>query len=106
MLVTNDTTITLLEDQDASVSLLPSLFTELGSTTEVGIGFTFYETAVLFPLLEGSPSNLTIGSAVIGALVAGQSFSNLHDSVTIFLHLTQPVRFVMFTGIFSSTHKL
>ena len=100
MLVTNDTTITLLEDQDASVSLLPSLFTELGSTTEVGIGFTFYETAVLFPLPESSPSNLTIGSAVIGALVSGQSFSNLHDPVTIFLHLTLPVCFIVFTGIF------
>ena len=95
MLVTNATT-TLL---DASVSLVPSLFAELGSTTEVGLGFTFYETAVLFPLREGSPSNLTIGSAVIGALVAGQSFSNLYDPVTVFLHLTQPVCFVVFTGI-------
>ena len=95
-MVTNDTTTTLL---DASVSLVPSLFAELGSTTEVGLGFTFYETAVLFPLREGSPSNLTIGSAVIGALVAGQSFSNLYDPVTIFLHLTQPVCFVVFAGI-------
>ena len=101
MLVTNDTATTLLEDQDASVSLRPSLFAEVGSTTEVGIGFTFYETAALFPLPESSPSNLTIGSAVIGALVAGQSITNLRDPVTIFLHLTQPVCFVMFTGVFN-----
>ena len=92
MLVVNVTTTTALqEDQHASISLPPSLFEELGNATEVGVGFTFYETAALFPLPEGSPSNLTIGSSVIGALVGGQSFSNLHDPVTILLRLTLPV---------------
>ena len=91
MLVVNVTTTTLQEDQDASISLPPSLFAELENATEVGVGFTFYETAALFPLPEGSPSNLTIGSSVIGALVGGQSFSNLRDPVTIFLRLTLPV---------------
>ena len=91
MLVVNVTTTTLQEDQDASISLPPSLFAELGNATEVGVGFTFYETAALFPLPEGSPSNLTVGSSVIGALVGGQSFSNLRDPVTIFLRLTLPV---------------
>ena len=100
MLVVNVTTTTLQEDQDASISLPPSLFEELGNATEVGVGFTFYETAALFPLPEGSPSNLTIGSSVIGALVDGQSFSNLRDPVTIFLRLTLPVCFgVYYTGI-------
>ena len=93
MLVVNVTTTALQEDQDASISLPPSLFAELGNATEVGVGFTFYETAALFPLPEGSPSNLTVGSSVIGALVGGQSFSNLRDPVTIFLRLTLPVRF-------------
>ena len=93
MLVVNVTTTTLPEDQDASIYLPPSLFAELENATEVGVGFTFYETAALFPLPEGSPSNLTIGSSVIGALVGSQSFSNLHDPVTIFLRLTLPVRF-------------
>ena len=96
MLVVNVTTTTLPEDQDASISLPPSLFAELENATEVGVGFTFYETAALFPLPEGSPSNLTIGSSVIGALVGGQSFSDLRDPVTIFLRLTLPVCFVTY----------
>ena len=98
-MVGNETTITtqmsiLPEDQDASISLPPSLFAELRNTTEIGIGFTFYRTAALFPLPEGSPY-LTVGSSVIGALVGGQSISNLSEPVTIFLRLTQPVRMDM-----------
>lgn len=96
VMVGNETTITtqmdtLPEDQDASISLPSSLFAELQTTTDVGLGFTFYRTAALFPLPEDSPSNLTIGSSVIGALVGGQSISNLSQPVTIFLRLTQPV---------------
>ena len=99
VMVGNETTITtqmsiLPEDQDASISLPPSLFAELRNTTEIGIGFTFYRTAALFPLPEGSPY-LTVGSSVIGALVGGQSISNLSEPVTIFLRLTQPVRMDM-----------
>ena len=95
-MVGNETIITtqmdtLPEDQDASISLPPSLFAELRTTTDVGLGFTFYRTAALFPLPEDSPSNLTIGSSVIGALVGGQSISDLSEPVTIFLRLTQPV---------------
>ena len=99
MLVINATNITLPEDQGASISLPPSLFAELENATEVGVVFTFYETAALFPLPEGSPSNLTVGSSVIGALVGGQSFSDLRDPVTIFLRLTLPVCFL--AGVFS-----
>ena len=82
---------TLSEDQDASVLLPPSLFAELRNATDTGVGFTFYETAALFPLPENSPSNLTVGSPVIGAFVAGQNLSNLSEPVTIFFRLTQPV---------------
>ena len=82
---------TLPENQDASIALPPSLFAELRNATETGIGFTFYETSALFPLPEDSPSNLTVGSHVIGAFVAGQNVSNLSDPVTIFLRLTHPV---------------
>ena len=88
--IRNSTITTLPQDQDAAISLPPSLF-DLVNTTEVGIGFIFYETAALFPLPEGSPSNLTIGSSVIGALVAGQSFSDLQDPVMIFFCLTRQV---------------
>ena len=98
----NGTITTLPEDQDAAISLPPSLFAELDlvNTTEVGIGFTFYETAALFPLPEGSPSNLTIGSSVIGALVGGQSFSDLQDPVIILLHLTSQVCMIL-AGIYT-----
>ena len=86
--VENGTMSALPEGQDASIALPASLFREL-NTTEVGIGFTFYEMAALFLLPEGSPSNITIGSPVIGALVAGQNFTDLSDPVNIFLRLTQ-----------------
>ena len=100
--VENNTVTTLPEGHDASISLPPSLFAELDlmNITEVGIGFTFYETVALFPLPEGSPSNLTIGSSVIGALVGGQSFSDLQDPVIILLHLTSQVC-VILAGIYT-----
>ena len=101
-MVRNDAaTNTLQEDQDASILLPPSLFAELRNATETGVGFTFYETAALFPLPEDSPSNLTIGSHVIGAFVAGQNFSNLSDPVTIFLRLTLPVCLLCIAIIFT-----
>ena len=81
------------ETQDASISLPSSLFTELElNATRVGMGFTFYETGAMFPLPEGSPSGLIVGSPVIGALVAGQSFSDLQDPVVILLPFTSQVR--------------
>ena len=84
---------TITESQDASISLPPSLFAELElvNTTIVGMGFTFYEMATLFPLPEGSPFDPTIGSPVIGALVADQSVSDLQDPVVISLRLTSQV---------------
>ena len=91
-MVRNDAARNIFPDQDASIALPPSLFAELRNATETGIGFTFYETSALFPLPDSSPSNLSVGSHVIGAFVAGQSISNLSDPVTIFLRLTQPVR--------------
>ena len=60
VLVGGGTTTTLSNDQNVSIALPQSLFAdlELVNTMTVGIGFTFFETAALFPLLEGSPSNL------------------------------------------------
>ena len=91
----------ITESQDASISLPPSLFAELKlvNSTKVGMGFTFYQTATLFPLPEGSPSDLTVGSSVIGALVAGQSVSDLQDPVMIFLRLTSQVCINLLTRI-------
>ena len=86
-------TTTLPDNQNASIALPQSLFAdlELMNTMTVGIGFTFYKTAALFPLPEGSPSNLTIGSPVIGAFVASQNVSDLRNPVIIIFRLTQPV---------------
>ena len=81
---------TLPEDQDASIALPPSLFMRI-SGSEVGIVFTFYETATLFPLPDETCNNLTVGSAVIGALVAGHSFTDLRDPVIILLRLINQV---------------
>lgn len=88
---TTTTVTTLAEDQDASIILPPSLFGRLNTTDVVGIAITFYSSSSLFPLPEESPSNRTIGSPVIGALVGGQNFSNLSESITISFRLTQPV---------------
>ena len=104
MLVGGGTTTTLPDDQNASIALPQSLFAdlELVTTMTVGIGFTFYETAALFPLPEGSPPNLNIGSPVIGAFVASQNVSDLHDPIIIIFHLTQPVCMLTFIVVFQS----
>ena len=93
MVSTNTTTTvtTLAEDQDASIILPASLFGRLNTTDVVGIAITFYSSSSLFPLPGDSPSSRTIGSPVIGALVGGQNFSNLSESITISFRLTQPV---------------
>ena len=93
---TTTTVTTLAEDQDASIILPASLFGRLNTTDAVGIAITFYSSSSLFPLPEDSPSNRTIGSPVIGALVGGQNFSNLSESITISFRLTQPVCMLSF----------
>ena len=93
---TTATTTTLAEDQDVSITLPASLFGRLNTTDAVGMAITFYSTSNLFPLPEDSPSSLTIGSHVIGALVGGQTFSNLSEPITIFFLLIQPVCMLSF----------
>ena len=88
---TTTTVTTLAEDQDASITLPASLFGGLNTTNVVGIAITFYSSSSLFPFPEDFPSNRTIGSPVIGALVGGQNFTNLSQPVTIFLRLNQRV---------------
>ena len=90
---TTTTVTTLAEDQDASITLPASLFGGLNTTNVVGIAITFYSSSSLFPFPEDFPSNCTIGSPVIGALVGGQNFrtSNLSESITISFRLIQPV---------------
>ena len=93
---TTATMTTLEDDQDVSITLPASLFGRLNTTDVVGIAITFYSNSSLFPLPEDSPSNSTIGSPVIGALVGGQNFSNLSENITIFFRLTEPVCMLSF----------
>ena len=98
------TMTTLAEDQDVSITLPASLFGRLSTTDAVGIAITFYSTSSLFPLPKDSPSNLTIGSHVIGALVGGQTFSNLREPITIFFRLIQPVCMLSFYIVYNATN--
>ena len=93
---TTPTMTTLEEDQDVSITLPASLFGRLNTTDVVGIAITFYSNTSLFSLPEDPSSNSTIGSPVIGALVGGQTFSNLSENITIFFRLTQPVCMLSF----------
>ena len=101
---TTTTMTTLAEDQDVSITLPASLFGRLETTDAVGIAITFYSTSGLFPLPEDSPSNLTIGSHVIGALVGGQTFSNLSEPITIFFRLIQPVCMLSFYIVYNAAN--
>ena len=92
---TTPTMTTLEEDQDVSITLPASLFGRLNTTDVVGIAITFYSNSSLFPLPDPS-SNSTIESPVIGALVGGQTFSNLREPITISFRLTQPVCMLSF----------
>ena len=78
-----------------AIRLPPSLF-NLDQVTgeDVGLGFTFYESANLFPLANGTREGTTIGTSVIGALVAGKDVLNLDDPVEITLSLLNDVSII------------
>ena len=78
----------MVEDA-GTLSLPPSLFTDNRiSQTKTGIFFSFYETAVLFPLKNTTENDtIDIGSSVIGATVAGVVAKNLDDPVMIALQV-------------------
>ena len=77
-----------------SITLPPTLFErEEVIDDEVGLAFTFYESANLFPLANGTNSDAAIGSSVIGALIAGKDVLNLQDPVEIVLPLLNDVSF-------------
>ena len=77
------------------ISLPPTLFDQVfdpASDEDVGLAFTFYESANLFPLANGTGRPAVIGSSVIGAIVAGKPVLDLLDPVIIVLPLLDPVR--------------
>lgn len=76
------------------ISLPPTLFDQVFdpvSNEDVGLAFTFYESANLFPLANGTNSLSVIGSSVIGAIVAGKPVLDLIDPVVIVLPLQDQV---------------
>ena len=75
------------------ISLPPSLFNQDQVIDEdVGLAFTFYESANLFPLANGTRKSALIGTSVIGALLAGKGeVVNLDDPVTITFTLLSEV---------------
>ena len=65
-----------------SISLPASLFERIGDQGDVGLVVTYYDAGSLFPDVE---------TAVIGALVANSTFSNLSEPIRITLPLLQSV---------------
>ena len=90
MVSTDPETADLLTSPSAFIALPVSLFEDI-NTTDVGIFFTFYDTAALFPLRGDQPDNFTVGTNVIGATVAGEIFENLSDPINVILQLSDEV---------------
>ena len=86
-------TMSFLSKQTASVELPPSLFHSISSnlTADVGIFFTVYRTASLFPISESS-GVIMVSPLVIGVTVAmGQQIRNLNDPVVLNFSLPNTV---------------
>ena len=68
----------------ASVELPPSLFSSISSNlTDVGIFFTVYKTAALFPIAN-SPGGSKVSPLVVGVTVAaGQEIRNLTEPIVL-----------------------
>ena len=89
----------LSPQQDASISLPPSLFEQLSDKDNASVFFVHYEKTTLFPVSEGSKSSqddstkkTEVGSSVVAATVAfGVEFQDLEDDmkVTVVLRLTK-----------------
>ena len=78
------------------ISLPPTLFDQVfdeASNEDVGLAFTFYESSNLFPLANGTRTDVVVGTSVIGAIVAGKPVLDLQDPVRIVLPLLNPVRY-------------
>ena len=87
---TDPETADLLTSPSAFLALPVSLFEDI-NTTDVGIFFTFYDTAALFPLRGDQPDNFTVGTNVIGAAVAGEIIEDLSEPAIIILQLSNEV---------------
>ena len=99
-------TETLQQGEVVAVMLPPSLFLQItqqqndtnsNAAGATGIVFTFYDSAVLFPLGNGTNSSdnddilIMVGTPVIGADIAGLEVIELAEPFTILLRLNNEV---------------
>ena len=79
-----------VKQSDAPTIQLPqSLFNNI--TSSIGLFFTFYQTAVFFPLAEGSQNDSLVGTSVIGVTIAESV--GFEENITILFQLNNPVSF-------------
>ena len=80
----NSSNVPPMSKLTASVELPPSLFSSISSNlTDVGIFFTVYKTASLFPIADSSGA-VEVSPLVIGVTVAiRQQIRNLTDPVVL-----------------------
>ena len=79
----------------SSIQLPPSIFDDSDSGEDVGLVFTYYDTASLFPL-DVDNNSTVVASNIIGAIIGSKTVANLKENVTILLPLKNPVKNNMF----------
>ena len=70
----------------SSIQLPPSIFDDTDSGEDVGLVFTYYDTASLFPL-DAENSTTLVASNIIGAIIGNKTVANLKENITILLPL-------------------
>ena len=87
--ITGDVRDDKLSPEEIGLALLPASLFESFTDNEIGIFFSFYENALLFPV-DGVSNATRIGSPVVAAtVVVGEqtSFNYLREPVTVAVRL-------------------
>ena len=75
----------------SSIQLPTSILDDMDIREDVGLVFTYYDTASLFPL-DIDNSTTVVASSIIGAIVGSKMIANLEENVTILLPLKNLVK--------------
>ena len=75
----------------SSIQLPTSTLDDTDIREDVGLVFTYYDTASLFPL-DIDNSTTVVASSIIGAIVGSKMVANLEENVTILLPLKNLVK--------------
>ena len=79
----------------ASVHLPPSLFKSIPTNmTNIGIFFSIYKTASLFPL-DNSSSSTKVSPLIVGVTVVGFQITNITDPVVLNFTIPNEVRSII-----------